>query len=379
MKLLAIIFTISFFILATHSAKAEIVVLEDRYASYSGGVIYDAGESMFLNSGSLSSTGNAIVVGEGFSNSSDSSVAITVDASTDIIGLNSDLELSVANLSFQGAARSDLDGSLKSKVSIEIVDGFYSLSNPELTLDPFTCCVNDGPVLNPNGVPERFGAISGASYNKALYVEGDETIEQLRMTVSLDGFIESSLLNLIDTDELFDTFMRFEYGDINRSILGQFDNGGFGVFEHGMEGLFDITLEIDFLVVDNIVQVGFDISTSIIADLSFYDGIVEPSVFGSSVDFFNTFTIDSVAGFDANGNQVRLSGVTDTSGNSLNVTNVPSPAIGYFGVLGLAGMIFFKRKRTKNKNSEDKISYTLMMYRIYVFPLIFRHKKARPN
>jgi hypothetical protein len=254
----------------------------------------------------------------------------SISSSAIFSGNNSSGAPSSMTLDYAAKAQADAT-QLKVSASGTLTGAYFNAGNSPYVIDTnFT--------VDPNGSPTYITVGGQADLNDTLTVVGGPGLAYIKANIGIDGKILGyngmgnigglALLQLAGVQNFNFTPIYLERGNFD------------GDFK-----------EIDTMVMSNAFAVNagaVNFGLRLDASVSYYFmGFGRPlqNLYEGYVDFFNTLTIDSFTGYDAQGNIVDLASVTGSGGQSYAVTQVPEPAsLVMFGI-GLAGLIAVRRRK----------------------------------
>lgn len=221
----------------------------------------------------------------------------------------------MARIEAVGRAQASFETGLKAGVSLSARDFDYGVNPPYLQ--------PDGNILE-NGLSEQYRMQAGARLRDILHVSGAPDLDQIKITFHLDG--------TLSTPE--------NSGDHASALLGLYasatESSDLHYIYSNAATPAQPTMNLDqyvtdmFRVIDGNVTIDLTLYTEVTYGLlgaydSGFGGALPDGVALS--DFFNTLTIDSIAGFNAAGEQVALSSVVASNGLALPTASSPSGAL----------------------------------------------------
>jgi len=258
------------------------------------------------------------------------SSSASISGSTNFTGLN--LAGNPTTSTFQyGSSTSASSGSLKAQVDGTVANPYYNAANAPYIYEN---------TINPDGSPTLVRVRANVSMSDSLNVVGGPGLAFIKANIGIDGKSEASISSSVNA-------YVFATSTLGSQMVWYDQN-------YGGTSLVDDAFSTQGLSVSGGVSA---IEISLRLELSFYlnEWLFEGyDLFGSG-DFFNTLTINSFSGFDANGNPVDLASVTGSDGSSFatvrfadpgDPNQVPEPTSFALIGIGLAGLAAARRQRT---------------------------------
>ncbi len=204
--------------------------------------------------------------------------------------------------------------------------------DPSANNNPFV--VDTSFTINQNGMPTRYGATANASFSDTLTISSSASVSSIRLQLAISGEVDSG-----------DTRPYTAYAAVYQS--GSSTN----LFDANANQIVNQNIWSNLIsVVGN--QASFELALA--SELIFYTWFLpEGGIYSATSDFFHTLGVSSIAGYDANGQQVNLTSAIGASGTHYTVaapvnpgTSIPEPATLTLLGIGLAGMGWARRWRS---------------------------------
>jgi len=262
----------------------------------------------------------------------------------EISGLGGDGEVATTTLTYEGKAQAD-SGGLKAAVSGIIENPFYNVENPKFA---------EPGIVTPDGIPDYIRLDAWAGFQDTLSVTGADDLTYLVFTLGVSGLIDSAngaspSVQVAQNATISTTWASLFYATAAQNYDASIETGAFNV-SNG-EVVVDLYLG---------AMLTFNRFEYLVLFADYYERF---GPLGGSIDFFNTVTIDSVAGYNSSGAQVPLYSVTGSDGFDFTLadfspsgTSVPEPSALLLVGAGLLGVFASCRSRGARRHETSLLS-----------------------
>lgn len=226
---------------------------------------------------------------------------------------------------YEGRAEASQTGGLRASASLALTNGFFA----DPANSPY---VTDFGVTDPGGFPDELLVQSIALMDGAVDVVGPPDLSFIRVLLHLDGILQGGVVKVAQA--VYTGPSSLFYTDI--FVWG----GGSSAFPVVVD---QDLVSMDISVSGGLARFGF----ALIASAGIVHFVQEDF---ASADFFNTMRIESIAGFNAAGDQVGLTSVTSSDGFAFVTTDVDGgggsvPEPGSLALLLMGGVLLVRNRR----------------------------------
>ncbi len=284
---------------------------------------------IWLGNDSDPTTPGSYAVSQTDPQSSNSGGAVSSQYSASFSGLNSSGNSQTYSVDASAKASAEF-GTLKAANTLHVTTPFANTA----ANSPY---VNADYSVNPAGVPDYLGSDAFAIFKDTLALDAGASVTSLRLTFHLDGTI---------TDNNLGQAMASTILIVNPTTSERY-------FISATPGAIDENVVVNLDVTDpNAIDLALELYVSSNAFLDI-GGYSEDGSYILDADFYNTLELTGITGFDSDGHEVTLNGLTGDSGaNYLALVGITPPSVdapepatlALFGA-GLAGLRWRRRQK----------------------------------